>query len=133
VDDDNAPLHRREDRQEARLLRAGAIALTAAAALAAGPPAGAATPAARLAKSLKTSMQAYYHKGTPGLKITTVTCKIAASGATARCHAHFTVKSERAVGVFQVAATIDRSTGGVRTRTLSVTCKDSKTGAKLTC
>ncbi len=134
MDDDDTHLHEREDRQEARLLRSSAVAVAiAAATLAVGAPAGAATPATMLAKTLKGSMQKYYGKTVPGLRITSVTCKIAAARTSALCRAHFTVESERAVGVFKVSALIDRSTGGVRTKTLSAACYDSKTGAKLTC
>ncbi len=73
-------------------------------------------------------MQAYYKKA--GLKITTATCKIAASGSSARCNVHFAAPAARAVGVFVVGVT-ETSSGEARTKTLSVSCKDSKTGAKL--
>ena len=77
-------------------------------------------------------MQAYYAKGNPGLEITTVTCAIAKDRTTARCHAHFTVVSKHAAGVFVVA--IQGVGGGnATTKTLSVTCKDSRTGAKRAC
>jgi hypothetical protein len=90
--------------------------------------AGATSPAAGLAKQLKASMQAYYKKA--GLKITTATCKIAAGGSSARCNVHFAAPAARTVGVFVIGVT-ETSSGEARTKTLSVSCKDSKTGAKL--
>jgi hypothetical protein len=113
------------------VLRALAAAVVAAVALTAA--AGAATPNAMLAARLKANMQAFYTKAAPGLKITTVSCRIAANRASARCAAHFTVTAKQAIGVFQVAVAINTATGGVQTKTLSATCKDAKTGAKLTC
>ena len=75
--------------------------LTAAAAAAAL----AVTPAQGLARRLKASMASYYAKSDPGLKFTTVTCKIATDRTTARCNAHFTVPAKHAAGVFVVAVT----------------------------
>jgi hypothetical protein len=92
--------------------------------------AGAVSPAVGLAKQLKGSMQSYYAKS--DLKFTTVTCKIAANGSVANCQAHFTVAAKRAVGVFQVRVT-QTASGTARTKTISVACKDSKTGAKVSC
>jgi hypothetical protein len=91
-----------------------------------------ATPAEGLAAQLKTSMTAYYRKSDPGLKFTTVTCKIASGRTSARCNAHFTVVSRHAAGVFVVAVT-GAAGGNVRTKTLSVSCKDTRTGKKLAC
>jgi hypothetical protein len=91
-----------------------------------------ATPAQGLAAQLKTSMTAYYRKSDPGLKFTTVTCKIAADRTAARCNARFTVVSKHAAGVFVVAVT-GVAGGNVRTKTLSVSCKDTRTGKKLAC
>jgi len=128
----NLPLvHGLQDRQAVRVLRALAAAIAAAVTFTAA--AGAATPNVMLASRLKANMQAYYTKAAPGLKITTVSCKIAANRASARCAAHFTVSAKEAVGVFQVAVAIDTATGGVQTKTLSSACKDARTGAKLTC
>lgn len=110
-----------------------AAVLVVALALAASSTAAAASPSALFAKRLKTSMQSYYDKAIPGLKITTVTCSIPAAGSTGRCRAHFTITAKRAKGVFVIGLTINRSTGNVRTKTLSATCLDSKTGAKLKC
>ena len=113
------------------MLRTVAVAATAA--LLACASAVAATPAQMLAAKLKADMQGYYTKTQPGLKMTTVTCTIAKTGKTARCQAHFAVPKARAVGLFVLAVKIDTSTGGVTTKTLSATCKDAKTGAKLSC
>jgi hypothetical protein len=102
--------------------------LTAAAAAAAL----AVTPAQGLARQLKASMTSYYAKSDPGLKFTTVTCKISSDQTTARCNAHFTVVSKHANGVFVVAVT--GATGGnVSTKTLSVSCKDTRSGKKIAC
>jgi hypothetical protein len=102
--------------------------LTAAAAAAAL----ALTPAQGLARRLKASMTSYYAKSDPGLKFTTVTCKIATDGTTARCNARFTVASKHAAGVFVVSVT-GGAGGNVTTKTLSVSCKDTRTGKKIAC
>jgi hypothetical protein len=114
------------------LLSVRPLAAAGLAALATSATAGAVTPAAGLAKQLKASMQAYYEKGNPGLKITTVTCKIARNRTTARCNAHFKVASKHALGVFVVSVQ-GASGGSVTTKTLSVSCQDSRTGAKRAC
>ena len=90
------------------------------------------TPAQGLARRLKASMTSYYAKSDPGLKFTTVTCKIATDGTTARCNARFTVVSKHASGVFVVAVTGGVG-GNVSTKTLSVSCKDIRTGTKIAC
>jgi hypothetical protein len=92
----------------------------------------AATPAQGLARQLKASMAAYYGKSDPGLKFTTVTCKISSDRTTARCHARFTVAAKHASGVFVVAVS-GAAGGNVSTKTLSVSCKDSRTGKKIAC
>ena len=110
------------------MLRAAAVA----AGLAVTATAAGATPAQGLAKELKASMQSYYAKSDPGLKFTTVTCKIASDRSSARCNAHFTVVSKHAAGVFVVSVT--GGTGGsAQTKTLSVSCKDTRTGKKRSC
>ena len=101
--------------------------------LAASAAATAATPSAMLAKSLKSSLQATYNAHHSGFKFTTLTCKIAAAGTTASCQAHFTDASARAVGVLQVHVTIDRSTGAVNYKAVSIKCTDSKTGKAFAC
>ena len=102
--------------------------LTAAAAAAAL----ALTPAQGLARRLKASMTSYYAKSDPGLKFTTVTCKIAPDRTTARCNARFTVASKQAAGVFVVSVT-GGAGGNVTTKTLSVSCKETRTGKKVAC
>jgi hypothetical protein len=113
------------------VLRRAAAGALLACALAA--PALAATPSVALARKLKGSMQAYYAKTQPGLVVTTVACTIASSGKSARCQAHFAVAAKRAVGVFTLSVLIDTSTGTVTTRTVAASCKDAKTGARLSC
>lgn len=103
----------------------GALALVATA--------GAATPSQMLAARMKTNMQAYYAKAYPGLKVTTVACTIAKAGTSANCKAHFSWVKQRALGTFTIVAKIDPSTGTVVPRTTAATCKDSKTGATLSC
>ena len=109
------------------------VGAIAAVALVVPSIAGAANPNRQLAASLKGSMSTYYAKAEPGLKITTVTCKIAAAGTTARCQAKFTMVAKRAKGVFQLAIQIDRSTGGVTTHTVSAKCADAKTNRAISC
>jgi hypothetical protein len=89
-------------------------------------------PAQGLAAQLKASMTAYYAKSDPGLKFTTVTCRIASDRTTARCNAHFTLAAKHAAGVFVVAVT-GAAGGRVRTRTLSVSCTDTRSGKKRAC
>ena len=115
------------------MLRAAPVALVAAAALLLAAAAGAMTPSVALAASLKPSLQATYDRHKTGFRFTTVVCKIAASGVSARCQARFTAPAERALGVLQINATINRSTGGVSYQPVSITCTDSKSGAKITC
>jgi len=110
------------------VLKAAAVA----AALAVTSAAGAVTPAQGLAEQLRASMKAYYAKSDPGLKLTTVACKISANLTTARCNAHFTVSSKHATGVFVVAVT-GAVGGNVTTKALSVSCQDTRTGEKLAC
>ena len=107
--------------------------LAAAGALAAGAPAGAATPApaVTLAKVIKKAMQKSYDQHKVAFTFTTVTCKIASTGTTAACQAHFTDKAAQLVGVIQVAVTIKPKTGEVDYQPTSIACNDSKTGAKL--
>ena len=57
-----------------------------------------------------------------------MTCKIAASGKTARCNAHFTVTGAHAGGDFVLGVTINKTTGQIHTKTLSAVCKDTQTG-----
>lgn len=135
MDDDDAHLHLRENRQARLVLsRRGWVAAVAVAAFGVGAGnAAASTPSGLLAKYLKRSMQASYNKTTPGLRITTVTCVIAPGGASAQCQAHFTIYKERANGVFQVHAKINTKTGGVTTHTTSVKCTDSTSGEPLRC
>lgn len=120
--------HARKDRLLIAVLAAAALGTAVVVA-----PAGAlgVNPAAGLASTLKAKMQAHYAGS--GVRITTVTCRIAKSGTSALCQAHFAVVKERAVGIFTVAATIDPATGGVETKTTKTVCSDSKTGAKLRC
>jgi hypothetical protein len=90
------------------------------------------TPAQGLARQLKASMASYYRKSDPGLNVTTVTCKISSDRTTARCNAHFTVVSKHATGVFVVAVT-GGAGGNVSTKTLSASCKDTRTGKRIAC
>jgi hypothetical protein len=107
-----------------------ALALSLAAALALSAAAAAVSPAVGLARQLKSSMQSYYAKS--GLTFTTVTCTIAAARTTATCKAHFKAPAKQAVGIFTVKVT-ETTAGNAQTRTVAVTCKDSKTGAKVGC
>jgi hypothetical protein len=115
------------------VLRPSSLGLVAAAALALSSSAAAATPSVALANSLKPSLQATYDKHKSGFKFTVVSCKVAASGTTATCQAHFSATAERALGVLKVDVKIDRSTGGVSYQAVSIACTDSKSGAKITC
>jgi hypothetical protein len=112
------------------VLRALTVAL--AIALAASAAASATSPAAGLAKQLGSSMQSYYKSHVPGLKITTVSCKIASTGSSAACKAHFTIVKAREIGVFGVNVT-ETAAGSAQTKTVSIACRDSKTGKSVKC
>lgn len=78
--------------------------------------------AATLAKNLTVSMRAYYDKGSAGVRITKVTCTLAANERTGRCSAHFTNPTKTILGVFQLRETINVANGEVKTKTVSVRC-----------
>jgi hypothetical protein len=85
----------------------------------------------RLAAAMKRSVAATYKTG---YVFTRVTCRIPSSTATrATCNAYFTKRSQGLKGVFHIAVTIDRSTGGVGWKATSAACTDLKTGAKVRC
>jgi hypothetical protein len=107
--------------------------LAAGAALALSGTAGAATPSQQLAARLKTSMQSYYVQANPNFELGAVSCKIAPSGRSARCNAHFTVSGAHAAGDFVLGVTINRKTGQIHTKTLSAVCKDTRSGKTLHC
>jgi hypothetical protein len=87
----------------------------------------------KLATALKTSLQrTYKSKGSDDV-FTKVTCVLPNMATTGHCKAYFTSASLRETGWFAVTATINRSTGGVRWTLTKVTCKDSKTGAPVSC
>ena len=115
------------------MLSPALVVLGAAAALVAAAPALGATPAQLLAATLKPSMEQYYAAHDPGLKITAVTCSLDKAGTSARCTARFTVAVEKMTGVFGLDATIDRTTGTARTKTVSDTCTSLKTHKRVTC
>jgi hypothetical protein len=88
------------------------------------------SPNVQLAAAMKRSVAATYK----GYVFTRVTCTIPSTTAThAACNAYFTHKPQQLKGVFHLAITIDRSTGGVRWRATSASCTDLRTGAKVKC
>ena len=90
----------------------------------------AATPSQQLAAALKPAITAKY----AGRTFQMVTCAIpSATARHATCLAHFTQRSAGLKGVFRVAVTIDRSTGGVTWRATSATCTDLQTGKPVRC
>ncbi len=136
MDDDDALVQLDRHRKEARVLRAAGVALGAAAALLVVTPAGSASrpgAAAMLAASLKTSMRSYYARTWPGLRLTGVTCTLSANEQHGSCQARFTLASRGLVGVFGLSETIDRSSGVVHTRTVSLACTNPKSGARASC
>ena len=115
------------------MLSARAGALACACALAACAAASGATPSVMLAQTLKHSMQAFYDKAEPGLELTRVSCELASNERSGHCVAHYTVVKRHLLGVFQLAETIDTSTGDVHTKTLSAKCTSSRTGKTVSC
>jgi hypothetical protein len=108
------------------LLVVGALAFTGSAQAATGD-------GAALAKALKPDIVKLYKQKAPSYTFTTVTCVLPSGATIAHCKAHFTITSERVVGLTAITANIDRSTGGVRWRETKRTCKDAKTGAPVGC
>jgi hypothetical protein len=99
------------------------------------PAAPPATPtrAQALAGALKVSMKKTYKTTVPGLVFGRVTCTLAKDLKSGRCQARFTYEARRLRGVYQVAASIDRASGGVRWRATSVACTHLTSGAKIAC
>ena len=87
----------------------------------------------RVEKAVKTSMQKTYKTTVPGLVFHRVSCTLAANLKSGRCKASFTYPAQHLNGVYQVAATIQQKTGGVRWRATSVSCTSSRTGKKVDC
>ena len=84
----------------------------------------------QLAAALKKPISAAYK----GYLFTKVACSIPSpTAAKARCNAFFTHKTQELKGVFRIAVTIDRSTGGVRWKATSASCTDLRTGATVRC
>ena len=104
------------------------LAAVVAVTLALCASAWAVSPAVGIARAVKSSIQAYY----PTLKFGKVTCSISAGRTSAICLAHFTAPAKQAVGVFTIKVT-ETAAGQAVTKTLAVSCKDAKTGAKLKC
>jgi hypothetical protein len=122
-------LERGEEALRLVLLRAAAAALAALAL--AGAALAADGQSAKLAAAMKRSVAATYANG---YVFSRVTCAIPSTTATrASCNAYFTLQRQRLKGVFRLAITIDRSTGGVRWRATSASCTDLKSGAKVRC
>jgi len=86
-----------------------------------------------LARSLGNSMQAFYDKAEPGLRIVEVSCALASNKRSAHCVAHYTVVNRHLLGVFLLAETIDPTTGVIHTKTVSATCTSSVTGKAVHC
>ena len=84
-----------------------------------------------LQNTLKADMVATFKKQAPGLKITTVTCKLPTSGTTAHCTAHFTAGST-VNGYYPVTAKILDS-GTLKWTAALPKCFSVKTGKRITC
>ena len=110
------------------------LAVTAAVATAAlGGAATAATvdPAAiALQAAIKHQLQLKLNTSVKGMKVKTVTCKMAKSGRTGTCRANFTYKTIR--GYYTVAAKTPPK-GQVSWTTTSLHCFVAKSGAKVRC
>jgi hypothetical protein len=107
------------------------VPILAAAVLA--PVAAAATnpQVAYLEKTLKSDMVKTFRTKAPGLKITTVTCKLPASGVTATCTARFT--SGPLKGYYPVKATLHDVGGSLTWKTGQPKCANAKTGKPVPC
>jgi hypothetical protein len=85
----------------------------------------------RLQKTLKADMVATFKKQAPGLKITTVTCKLPTDGTTAHCTAHFTAGTA-VKGYYPVTAKILES-GQLKWTAASPKCFSAHTGKRIAC
>jgi hypothetical protein len=112
-----------------RLLGLGAAVLVAFAGTA--TVAGAADPVAILMQqSVKNALQANMNKQAPGMRITTVTCKVAKDARSGTCRANFTYKTIRGYYMLKVKQPLKGKPSYTST---SVTCFVAKTGAKVAC
>src|SRR5262245_28501678 len=112
-------------RSRATLAGLAATLLLAPGALAAG----AASPGELgLAKSLKAELQRVIGAKVRGTKLTTVTCRISADMAGAKCAAHFTRANVK--GTYQVAVSEDAS-GNAQWKVTSAVCTNARTGANV--
>src|SRR5258705_488790 len=93
------------------------LLLLVVAGIAAGSAHAATGDGAKLAVALKANMVHAYKTSSPELAFTKVTCVLPNMATSAHCKAHFTITSQRVIGWFNVTASIDRTTGGVRYRT----------------
>ncbi len=98
--------------------------------LAAGAAAAVDPRVAALQKSLKGDMVKTFAQRAPGLKITTVTCKLPSSGTVATCIAHFTAGTIK--GYYPVRAVI-LSSGQLRWTASTPKCFVAKTGKPTRC
>jgi hypothetical protein len=112
-------------------LAACAVSLIVASSSLAAPAAD--PDAVRLASALKRSMQASYKTAVPGLVFRRVTCTLTANMRSGRCRAGFSYPPREFDGVYQITASINAKTGGVRWRATSVACTSTRTGKKIPC
>jgi hypothetical protein len=116
-----------------RIARRGALVAAAMVALAAGGAATAATPAQNkaFAKELRADLKPTFAKKAPALVLGTVTCTLAKSGKTARCHAHFTDPKAKADVVYAVTA--QRSGSVIKWSAGSPVCSEESTHTPINC
>jgi hypothetical protein len=106
-------------------------AVTAVAALGGGAGAATVDPAAiALQAAIKHQLQLKLNKAVKGMKVKTVTCKVAKNGRTGTCRANFAYKTIR--GYYTVSAKMPPK-GQVSWTTTSLHCFAAKTGAKVKC
>ena len=86
---------------------------------------------AYLQKTLKADMVATFKKQAPGLKITTVTCKIPADGVTSHCKAYFTAGSRK--GYYPVLAKLQDLGGKLRWTAASPRCWNAQKKRYVAC
>jgi len=106
--------------------------LLVAAALAAPATAAPNPEQVRLQRTLKADMAKTFKQRAPQLKITTVRCKLPASGTVAKCTAHFTYGTA-VKGYYPVTATLHDLGGTLTWKTGAPKCRNAKTNRRVSC
>jgi hypothetical protein len=120
----------RQDRQGDLLLRL-AVLVTALALV--GSAQAATGQGTALAKQLLPTVAKFYKSKGSSDVFTKATCVLPTTANIGHCKVYFKNTAQGLTGWFNITASVNRSTGGVRWAAAKVTCKDSKTGTTVRC